>query len=133
MWDDLHKARERLQEAQPGDTVIHYDRGSLPHIKQIKRVTPSQIILAWGKVEIRYWKKNGERVGASTWDKDWIKVPTPEELKEAQDQIRAHNLRGEVEALIVKKLRASILRNMSPELLESIREFLSELPSTPLM
>lgn len=73
---DYKKFLEGLKE---GDQVCIY-AGRKHHITHVTRTTPAQIIIASGT---RFWKKNGEQVGAhSVWSQFRIEPVTPSVLEE---------------------------------------------------
>lgn len=67
-----------LQQLKPGDTVIVDSGPYLSHIAVVSRVTPTQIVIG----DSRYNKKRGELVGASSWNRCYLREPLPERVEQ---------------------------------------------------
>lgn len=66
-----------LYDIKVGDWVRRfYDEAFHPQsdIRKVCRITKAQIIVGRGYSEIKFWKKNGRKVGASDWHPSHIEV-----------------------------------------------------------
>jgi hypothetical protein len=55
-----------LWQVQAGDKIL-LDLSPGWRVKEVARVTPTQIVVQYDKYAVRYWKKNGCKVGADAY------------------------------------------------------------------
>jgi hypothetical protein len=104
--------KKSLSDVQPGDLVV-LGTGKDRRVHKVTRTTSTQIIIAPYGNEIRYWKCNGEKVGASVdrWHFP-VRLPTPGELEELR-------LLAEWRDLIVKGFRLlELAKTAQPDAVE---------------
>ena len=60
---------KRLEDLNAGQPVAVLHNGELVSILVIRRLTPTQLIVMWGAVSLRFRRRDGEAVGRSpsTW------------------------------------------------------------------
>lgn len=110
-----------------GLEVLIYSRSTIPSVGRVIRIMQTQFLVArvhpiTGKVmdgpDLRYSLNTGHLVGtADGWNTNFVKVPTPEELKEVREKLEA--------AILMKQLLQAPYHKYS---LEWLRDAVERLP-----
>lgn len=99
-----------LEQLKTGDSVIVSGSytGSLPLVKEVDRITNTQIVIG----STKYRRDSGRQIGGSTWHWSWLQEATPEAVKKIKDEGRRRKLQYD--------LRETKWQRLSLEALEEI-------------
>lgn len=80
---------DNFEDVKVGDLVIVKTQHQEPVVTKVSRVTTKQFETT--RPTLKFWKKNGDQVGRSSWSSSWAKKGSDEELREtyAAQQLRA--------------------------------------------
>jgi len=81
-----------LEGLNVGDQVI-IRRHNSQSLVRISRITPKQIVIGGHS---RFWKRNGEQVGASVWNYATLYPATDEAVREVRERVERQKLINKV-------------------------------------
>jgi hypothetical protein len=110
-----------LWQVQAGDKIL-LDLSPGWRVKEVARVTPTQIVVQYDKFEVRYWKKNGRKVGSDTYDGQYAYVFDAEAqvvFAEAQQRAVKRGLASRVSHIDWALLPAPLVQAVAELLVEA--------------
>lgn len=100
---------EWLQSLKPGDKVVVYGAYGSRHIKAVKRLTPTMIIV--GADEEKYRKKDGEKCAGDPFGREYI-GPIDDEVRESVLRSRCERELRDLASYAKTKLPLSEVREI---------------------